>query len=343
MVGRPSNRLMPLMATTTTSGLRPWGCHAHDYGRRWWSANKLWRRRNLEHLPQPTHSPVLSGHNGQCLSRTVFYGAQQDNSTVRIPLPHRGLEHWWRRLGRHCRVKVPTLPWTPKIPTLYGGSHDGFLTRVNHKTGNGAHQCGDNPMGHGAEDFKYRFQWNFPISFRPTTPKCSIPPPTICTKPPTRGKLNSSVPTLPATTLPSWNPPRAHYPRQHLGGILLHHLCGGGIAQNARALVDRQWWRLGVCFATAARTGPRNPKGMPEWMMINMWSPHVIMRARYIAGTRYKSGDYAPYLYKTTDYGPRPGRKSPRAFLPSISHGWCEDGPARIVVRWYRGRHVHFL
>ncbi len=29
----------------------------------------------------------------------------------------------------------------------------------------------DNPMGAGAADLKYRFQWNFPIVFSPHDPK----------------------------------------------------------------------------------------------------------------------------------------------------------------------------
>ena len=46
------------------------------------------------------------------------------------------------------------------------------------------------------------------------------------------------------------------------------------------------------------------PKGMPEWMMINSVEPSVFDAGTcYIAGTKYKTGDFAPYLYKTTDYG----------------------------------------
>ncbi len=46
------------------------------------------------------------------------------------------------------------------------------------------------------------------------------------------------------------------------------------------------------------------PKGIPKWLMIN--SIDAIPEADggvYVAGTAYKSGDYQPYIYKTTDYG----------------------------------------
>jgi len=46
------------------------------------------------------------------------------------------------------------------------------------------------------------------------------------------------------------------------------------------------------------------PTGMPEWMMINSVEPSAFAEGTcYVAGTRYKLGDFTPYLYKTTDYG----------------------------------------
>tara|TARA_B110000285_G_scaffold2156_1_gene2284 strand:- start:82 stop:1689 length:1608 start_codon:yes stop_codon:yes gene_type:complete len=46
------------------------------------------------------------------------------------------------------------------------------------------------------------------------------------------------------------------------------------------------------------------PKGMPEWMMINSIEPSVYNEGTcYVAGTKYKTGDFEPYLYKTNDYG----------------------------------------
>ncbi|MFN3393720.1 MAG: glycosyl hydrolase, partial [Candidatus Thermochlorobacter sp.] len=46
------------------------------------------------------------------------------------------------------------------------------------------------------------------------------------------------------------------------------------------------------------------PKDLPEWSMINSIeiNPHEKGSA-YIAATRYKLDDFAPYIYKTTDYG----------------------------------------
>ena len=56
---------------------------------------------------------------------------------------------------------------------FYGGSYGGFLTRLNHRTGEirAINVWPDNPMGYGAEGMKYRFQWNFPIFFSPHNPR----------------------------------------------------------------------------------------------------------------------------------------------------------------------------
>ena len=43
---------------------------------------------------------------------------------------------------------------------------------------------------------------------------------------------------------------------------------------------------------------------MPEWMMINSVDAHPFEKGGlYVAGTKYKSDDFRPYLYRTTDYG----------------------------------------
>jgi hypothetical protein len=46
------------------------------------------------------------------------------------------------------------------------------------------------------------------------------------------------------------------------------------------------------------------PTNMPEWNMINSIEPSAFDEGTcYVAATRYKLGDFKPYLYKTTDYG----------------------------------------
>ena len=99
-----------------------------------------------------------------------IYGAQQDNSTVRIAHRTQGRfigESDWETTAGGESAHLAIDPTNNDI--VYGGSYGGLLTRQNHKTGEtrAINVWPDDPMGHGAEDFKYRFQWNFPILFSP--------------------------------------------------------------------------------------------------------------------------------------------------------------------------------
>ena len=103
-----------------------------------------------------------------------IYAAQQDNSTIRIK--HRS-DGWtideddWEATAGGESAHIAIDPLNNDI--VYGGSYGGFLTRVNHKTGTtrAINVWPDNPMGHGAEGMKYRFQWNFPLFFSKHNPK----------------------------------------------------------------------------------------------------------------------------------------------------------------------------
>lgn len=103
-----------------------------------------------------------------------IYAAQQDNSTIRIN--HRSSGRYigetdWESTAGGESAHIAIDPTNNDI--VYGGSYDGFLTRVNHnkKSTRGINVWPDNPMGHGAEGMKYRFQWNFPILFSKHNPK----------------------------------------------------------------------------------------------------------------------------------------------------------------------------
>src|SRR5690606_7400493 len=72
---------------------------------------------------------------------------------------------------------------------------------------------------------------------------------------------------------------------------------------------DLLWMGSDDGLIHVSRDGGKNwqnvtPKGMPEWMMFNSIDVDPFTKGgAYVAGTRYKLGDYEPYLYKTEDYG----------------------------------------
>lgn len=239
-----------------------------------------------------------------------IYAAQQDNSTVRIP--HR-TEGWsiseddWESTAGGESAHIAVDPTNPDI--VYGGSYDGFLTRYNHakNTVRSISVWPDNPMGHGVEDMKYRFQWNFPIFFSPHNPK----------------KLYTASNHLHATTNEgeSWELLSPDLTRddpekqKSSGGPItqdntsVEYYCTIFAAAESPVKEGVLWTGSDDGLVHVSQDGGKTwsnvtPKGMPEWMMINSVEPSVFdAGTMYFAGTKYKTGDFAPYLYKTSDYG----------------------------------------
>lgn len=239
-----------------------------------------------------------------------IYGAQQDNSAIRIA--HRsnggsiGEDDWESTAGGESAHLAPH-PENPDI--VYGGSYGGYLTRVDHSKGlsRAVNVWPDNPMGHGAEGMKYRFQWNFPIFFSPFDSR--------------KLYTTSNMVHVSYNEGQSWeiiSPDLTRSDASKLGPS------GGPITKDNTAVEyyatifaavespyekDLIWAGSDDGLIHVTGDGGENwenvtPSGMPEWMMINSVDPHPFVKGgAYVAGTRYKLGDYQPYLYKTLDYG----------------------------------------
>lgn len=239
-----------------------------------------------------------------------IYAAQQDNSTIRIPHRTDGYsisDDDWEETAGGESAHIAVDPENDDI--VYGGSYDGFLTRVNHKTGTvrAINVWPDNPMGAGAEAMKYRFQWNFPIVFSKHNPNrlytfsqhvhvtenegqsWKVISPDLTRNDPEKLKSSGGPITQDNTSVEYYCTIFAAQESPLKEGLLWVGSDDGliHITQN-----DGQSWENVT------------PKGMPEWMMINSVEPSAFAAGTcYVAGTKYKTGDFAPYLYKTTDYG----------------------------------------
>ena len=236
--------------------------------------------------------------------------AQQDNSTIRISHRTSGrfiTESDWQETAGGESAHIAVDPLNDDI--VYGGSYGALLTRVNHKTNEtrAINVWPDDPMGHGAEDFKYRFQWNFPIFFSPNNKK----------------KLYAGSNHLHATENEgqSWtvispdltrNDPKTLGPS---GGPITKDNTGveyyGTIfAATESALEPGLIWTgsddglVHISKNNGTTWDNVTPKKMPEWMMINCIEVNPFTKgSAYIVGTKYKTGDYRPYIYKTENYG----------------------------------------
>ncbi|MEN0005683.1 MAG: glycosyl hydrolase [Bacteroidota bacterium] len=239
-----------------------------------------------------------------------IYGAQQDNSTVRIL--HRtssnviDQRHWEATAGGES-AHIAIDPLDNDI--VYGGSYGGFLTRKNHKTGEtqAINVWPDNPMGYGAEGMKYRFQWNFPVFFSPHNPKRLFTASNHLHMTEDGGQSWTIVsPDLtrndPSKLVSSGGP----ITKDNTG---VEYYCTIFAACESPYEKDLFWVGSDDGLLHVSKDGGKNwdnvtPKGMPEWMMINSIDPDPFVKGgAYVAGTRYKLGDYQPYLYHTADYG----------------------------------------
>ena len=239
-----------------------------------------------------------------------IYVAQQDNSTLRVN--HRsdggsiGEDDWEETAGGES-AHIAVDPTDNDI--VYGGSYDGFLTRVNHKTGTvrGINVWPDNPMGHGAEGMKYRFQWNFPIIFSRHNPKKLYTFSNHVHVTENEGqswKLLSDDLTRndPAKLVSSGGPITQD-------NTSVEYYCTIFAANESPLKEGLLWVGSDDGLIHVTKDGGQNwdnvtPKNMPEWNMINSIEPSAFDEGTcYVAATRYKLGDFQPYLYKTTDYG----------------------------------------
>ncbi|MFT5165688.1 MAG: photosystem II stability/assembly factor-like uncharacterized protein [Saprospiraceae bacterium] len=239
-----------------------------------------------------------------------IYAAQQDNSTIRIS--HRSSggaideDDWESTAGCECgHIAIDPLD----NDIVYGGCYDGFLERKDHKTGftRVVSVWPDNPMGHGAEGMRYRFQWNFPIFFSQHDPK----------------KLYTASNHLHASTDggQSWeliSPDLTRNDSTKLGpsggpitkdNTSVEYYCTIFAATESPRVKDLLWVGSDDGLVHISKDGGKNwdnitPPDMPEWIQVNSIEadPHNDGGA-YLACTMYKSGDFQPYLYKTKDYG----------------------------------------
>jgi photosystem II stability/assembly factor-like uncharacterized protein len=239
-----------------------------------------------------------------------IYVAQQDNSTLRIPHRTNGRfisQRDWESTAGGESAHIAVDPNNNDI--VYGGSYSGLLTRRNHKTGEtrAINVWPDDPMGHGAIDSKYRFQWNFPIFFSPNKTNRLYAASNHLHMTENEGqswKVISPYLTRndPKTLGPSGGPiTKDNTSVEYYGTIFA--------AVESKYEKDLIWVGSDDGLVHITKNGGETwdnitPKKMPEWMMINAIEVDPFTKGgAYIVGTKYKTGDYKPYIYQTKNYG----------------------------------------
>ncbi|MCX2743920.1 glycosyl hydrolase [Mangrovivirga sp. M17] len=239
-----------------------------------------------------------------------IYGAQQDNSTVRILHRTEGYsidEDDWESTAGGESAHIAVDPDDNEI--VYGGSYGGFFSRIDHKTEQIRliNVWPENPMGYAAKDIAYRFQWNFPIVFSPHD----------------KDKLYAASQFLHVSTNEgqSWETISPDLTRNDTTRMMAS---GGPITKDNTSVeyygtifaVAESIHEEGVIYTGSddglihiTKDGGQNwtnitPENMPEWLMINSIEIDPFDKGgMYFAATGYKSGDFTPYIYKTSNYG----------------------------------------
>jgi photosystem II stability/assembly factor-like uncharacterized protein len=237
-------------------------------------------------------------------------GAQQDNSTFRIRHRTYGAaitdRDWDVTAGSESGYVVAD-PLNPDI--VYGGNYGGYLARLDHKTGENRaiSVWPDNPMGAGADVQKYRFQWNFPIFFSPHNPKRLYTAGNALFVTENEGQSWEQISPDLTTNEKS--------KQVSSGGPItkdntsVEYYCTIFTATESVLEKDLLWTGSDDGLVHVSRNGGKNwenvtPKDAPKWIMWNCIETDPFKKgAAYIVGTKYKSDDFAPYIYFTEDYG----------------------------------------
>lgn len=241
-----------------------------------------------------------------------IYGAQQDNTALRIS--HRSSDaaiteaNWEPTAGGESAHLAPD----PKNNQLvYGGTYKGYMNRLDHTTGQtiSTNVWPDNPAGSGAEVMKYRFNWNYPVTFSRHDSNV----------------LYAGSNYLHATTDggQSWKTISPDLTRgipetiESSGGPITQDNTGAEFYSNI-FVISESVLEKGVIWTgsddglihvtrdngvTWENVTPPSSLS-PKLNMINCIDPSPFKKGTvYVAATSYKFGDYTPYLYKTDDYG----------------------------------------
>ena len=238
------------------------------------------------------------------------YGPQQDNSSIKIKSRTAGgviSNYDWKPVGGGEAGYIVPDPLNPSI--TYGGDYDGLMTTYNEKNDQTrtVSVYPEQNFGMGAEKYKYRFNWTYPISFSPHDPRCIYGTSNIVHRSLDGGQTWENIsPDLtrhdPKTLKPS-------------GGPITLDITGTETYATVFAFAESPV-KAGVLWAGSddglvnlstdnGKTWTNvTPAILPEWALISYVEPsHFDPSVCYVSATRYKSGDKRPYILRTGDYG----------------------------------------
>lgn len=238
------------------------------------------------------------------------YGPQQDNSTISIPNIVAGsgisFQHWLSHGG--CETgPIAVRPDDPNI--AYSGCFGGRLARFDYRTQQ-FRQIRDYPENQGGmpeSNLRYRIQWNAPIVLSPHDPNVLYHGSQYVHRSTNEGQSWEVIsPDLTGKDTIKFG---------MAGGPITHDITGVETYSSLLALAESpiragEIWtgsNDGKVFLTRDNGDTWTditPPDLPEPSTVNRidLSRHDPAKA-YVTAYRYRLDDFAPYVYRTSDYG----------------------------------------
>ncbi|HET9481992.1 MAG TPA: glycosyl hydrolase, partial [Candidatus Polarisedimenticolia bacterium] len=238
------------------------------------------------------------------------YGCQQDNTCLSIPsrTASSGIDRSdWYVIGGCESGHVAVDPRNPEV--TYSGCYGGTIGRYDHATGQEREIMAypQLAVGQAPRDLKYRFQWNAPVLLSPHDPAVLYHTSQYVHRTTDEGQTWSVI----SPDLTRNDPAK----QETSGGPITRDNTGAEVYGTIFAFAESPQ-EEGVLWAGSddglvhlsrdhgATWRPVTPRKMPEWGQVNSieLSRHERGRA-FLAVTRYKLDDFAPYIFRTDDYG----------------------------------------
>lgn len=238
------------------------------------------------------------------------YGAQQDNSTVRIASRTTGSgidKPDWHSVGGGESGHIAPRHDNPDI--VYAGSYGGLITRWDYKTRETRiiSAWPENPMGWGAGLLKYRFQWTAPILVSKFDSDVLYHAAQVIFKTKNEGQswqiISPDLTRNDKTKQKSSGGPITH------DNTSVEYYCTIFALAQSYHNPNTLWVGTDDGVVSITKNGGKNweritPRDLPAWSLISSIEPSTYDQATaYIAVDRHELDDFKPYLYKTDNYG----------------------------------------
>ena len=238
------------------------------------------------------------------------YGAQQDNSTVRIASRTSGGgidKPDWHPVGGGESGHIAPRHDNPDI--VYAGSYGGLITRWDYATRQqrAITAWPDNPMGWGAGDIKYRFGWTAPIVVSRFDSNVLYHCAQVIFKTTNDGQSWEIIsPDL--TTNDKSKQQKSGGPITKDDTSVEYYCTIFALAESFHS-PQTLWAGSDDGLVHITRDGGQSwdditPKQMPAWSLISMIEASPFDEGTaYLAVDRHELDDFGPYIYKTDNFG----------------------------------------